>query len=413
MRAAAALALVVLAAGCFGGPLDDGRDVEAVGMWLWLAGIPGEAHDGVHADAIALQNVSFGVAAPAGAASAGSGDVAGVEVRMAVDKATPKLMQAVTDGRTVPEGQVIIATDAAGCHRIVLAMEDIAVTRVAIEGDPDRPTVTGRIYAGSTEAHFGSPDCAAVLDRLGIRLPEGTTTATSSDAGTKDLVVAIVAPGDGSLWPADDGATDDAGPQAVIDLQGHAGADVEATQWSVVPASGVVALTSPGDLAITVTVRGPPACDDPPVGYDIRLAGTAGVWDDTDIVHVRIAHPDPCPAGIRILEPEAGAQVVSESAGAYSDEWTARLPLRAELMGAEGQPWQGPTPTDPTSWNVIPQDQPGDVFDEPADGLESSARVRGVPDCDPHVLRYKVEAVHGDHTDSVEVEAVGDMTGCQ
>ncbi|MEX2599323.1 MAG: type VI secretion system tube protein TssD [Dehalococcoidia bacterium] len=124
---------------------DPPEPAAAVDYYLKIDGIDGESRDSGHEGEIDVFSWSWGAshsgATHTGGGGAGKANFQDITVTKHVDKATPKLMEAIATGKHIPE-VVLTVRDTDGDGRadayLVITMKNVLVSSVSTGGEGDR-----------------------------------------------------------------------------------------------------------------------------------------------------------------------------------------------------------------------------------------------------------------------------------
>jgi type VI secretion system secreted protein Hcp len=134
--------LAATAAAALAAPLPAASAVDA---FLKIDGIPGESTSKMHKDEIEILSWSWGMARPAGLGGAGMSRerpcITELNVMKFLDKASPKLMNAVIVGTAIPKATLTLTTSGefAPINFFTVELSQVTVASVQDSGSSERP----------------------------------------------------------------------------------------------------------------------------------------------------------------------------------------------------------------------------------------------------------------------------------
>lgn len=130
----------------------------AVDMFIKIGDIAGESRDQAHRGEIDVLAWSWGMTTARGA---GGVEIQDLTLTKFVDKASPKLMQACSDGRPIPEATLTVRTAGTDpLEYLVIEMRDVRVSTVSTgsEGGEDRLVENVNLNFGQVKVTYTEQD---------------------------------------------------------------------------------------------------------------------------------------------------------------------------------------------------------------------------------------------------------------
>jgi len=127
-----------------------------VDYFLKIDGIDGEATDNGHKDWINLLSVSNGITRPGGSTS-GAATFEPIVIHKRIDKASPKLMEAIATGEHLDEAIIEIQTPGRSGQYIKITMEDVIISSFSSSGSQsDVPTEEVAFYYNKIKFEYSN-----------------------------------------------------------------------------------------------------------------------------------------------------------------------------------------------------------------------------------------------------------------